>query len=167
VPNTHWAKNHRFPDLQARIGSVLAAGTASCGLCISYDARITAIFPIAPLVFQEIFVSIRLYSNLPAALTLLVASLWATQVNAQASAAAASPADPVAPAAMAQAASPAYRSTLEGYQRYTDEKTINWKEANDATARIGGWREYAKEASQAQAQESSAKPDSGAAPIKP
>jgi hypothetical protein len=165
VPNTHWAKNHRFPDLQARTGSVLAAGTARCGLCISYDARITAISPIAPLVFQEIFVSIRLYSNLPAALTLLVASLWATQVNAQASAA--SPAHPVAPAATAEAAPPAYHSALEGYQHYTDEKTVNWKEANDATARIGGWREYAKEASQSMAPEGAAKSDSRAVPAKP
>jgi len=113
--------------------------------------------------------SIRLNSNLLAALALLVASMWTTQVSAQASATAstASPANPGAPAAMAEVAPPAYRSALEGYQRYTDEKTVNWKEANDTTARIGGWREYAKEASQPQAQESSAKPDSGAAPAKP
>jgi len=41
----------------------------------------------------------------------------------------------------------AYRSALDSYQPYTDEKIINWKEANDLTARIGGWRAYAKEAS--------------------
>ena len=109
--------------------------------------------------------STRLDSNLPAALALLVASLWTTQATAQASALA--PAKPVAPAAVADAAPPAYRSALEGYQRYTDEKTVNWKEANDTTARIGGWREYAKEASQTQVPEGSAKPDSGAAPAKP
>ncbi|MFZ3139068.1 hypothetical protein [Polaromonas sp.] len=111
--------------------------------------------------------SIRLDSNLPAALALLVASLWTTQVSAQASASAASPANPVVPAAVADAAPPAYRSALEGYQRYTDEKTINWKDANDATARIGGWREYAKEASQVQTPAGSTKLDSGAAPAKP
>ena len=109
--------------------------------------------------------SIRLDSNLPAALALLVASLWTTQATAQTSALA--PAKPVAPAAMADAAPPAYRSALEGYQRYTDEKTVNWKEANDATARIGGWREYAREASQSQTPTGSTKPDSGAAPSKP
>ena len=108
--------------------------------------------------------SIRLDSNLPAALALLVASLWTIQATAQTSALA--PAKPVAPAAVADAAPPAYRSALEGYQRYTDEKTVNWKEANDAAARIGGWREYAKEASQSQAQEGPAKLDSGTAPPK-
>ena len=109
--------------------------------------------------------SIRLDSNLPAALVLLVASLWTPQATAQTSAVA--PAKPVAPAAVADAAPPPYRSAFEGYQRYTDEKTVNWKEANDATARIGGWREYAKEASQSQTAAGSAKLDSGAAPAKP
>ena len=110
--------------------------------------------------------SIRVYLNPPAALALLVASLCATQVvGAQASAA--SPETPASSAATAPAAPPAYRSALEGYQRYTDEKIVNWKDANDTTARIGGWREYAKEASQSQAPVGSAKPDSGAAPAKP
>ena len=109
--------------------------------------------------------SIHLDSNLPAALALLVASLWATQATAQTSAVA--PVKPVAPAAVADTAPPPYRSALEGYQRYTEEKTVNWKEANDATARIGGWREYAKEASQTQVPEGSTKPDSGATPDKP
>ena len=109
--------------------------------------------------------SIRLYSNLPAALVVLMASLWVTKVSAQASAAL--PAQPVTPAAMAQAAAPAYRSALEDYQRYTDEKIVNWKEANESVERIGGWREYAKEASQSQALEGAAKPDSGAAPTTP
>lgn len=107
--------------------------------------------------------STRLDSNLPAALALLVASLWTTQATAQTSA----PAKPVAPAAVADAAPPAYRSALEGYQRYTDEKTVNWKEANDTTARIGGWREYAKEASQSQTPTGNTKPDSGVTPSKP
>ena len=109
--------------------------------------------------------TIRFDPNLPAALALLVASLWTTQATAQTSAAA--PAKPVAPEATADATLPAYRSALEGYQRYTDEKTVNWKEANDATARIGGWREYAKEASQSQMPAGSTKSDSGAAPAKP
>lgn len=42
---------------------------------------------------------------------------------------------------------PAFQSAFEGYQPYTDDKTGNWKAANDTTAQIGGWRAYAKEAS--------------------
>ena len=42
---------------------------------------------------------------------------------------------------------PAFQSAFEGYQPYTEEKTVNWKAANDTTAQIGGWRAYAKEAS--------------------
>ena len=48
---------------------------------------------------------------------------------------------------------PAYKSAFEGYQPFTDDKTVNWKEANDNVARIGGWRAYAK-----QAQEVDSKP---------
>lgn len=52
-------------------------------------------------------------------------------------------------AAHAQPASkpPTFQSAFEGYQSYTDDKTVDWKAANDTTARIGGWRAYAKEAS--------------------
>ena len=67
-------------------------------------------------------------------------------------------------AAATQAAPAAYRSAMEGYQPYTEEKTVNWKEANDTTGRIGGWREYAKEASQP---ESGAKPQAPDAAAKP
>ena len=47
-------------------------------------------------------------------------------------------------------APPAFKSAFEGYQADTDDKTGNWKEANDTTARIGGWRAYAKEAADAE-----------------
>jgi len=76
-------------------------------------------------------VSIRFYSNLPAALALLAASLWTTQASAQASA----PEKPIAPAAMADAAPPAYRSALEGYQPYTDEKEARQAQTPDAAAK--------------------------------
>ncbi len=108
---------------------------------------------------------IRFDSSLHAALVVLMASLWNPQATAQT--AAVPPAKPVVPTVTTDAASLPYRSALEGYQRYTEEKTVNWKEANDAVARIGGWREYAKEASQTQAQEGAAKLDSGTAPPKP
>lgn len=89
----------------------------------------------------------------PAALLLLAASLGNSQVSAQTFP------DPPAP--------PAYRSALEGYQSYTDEKVVDWKEANDNTGRIAGWREYAKEAAEAQTPERADKPDPGAAPAQP
>ena len=108
---------------------------------------------------------IRLDSSLHAALVVLMASLWTPLATAQT--AAVPPEKPVVPAATTDAASLTYRSALEGYQRYTDEKTVNWKEANDAVARIGGWREYARQASQKPVPEGSTKLDSGAAPAKP
>ena len=49
--------------------------------------------------------------------------------------------------AMAEAPEP-YRSAFEGYQPYAEEKITNWKAANDTVERIGGWREYAKQAQQ-------------------
>ena len=52
------------------------------------------------------------------------------------------------PATATPARATEFRSALEGYQPYTEEKTLSWKDANDTTARIGGWRAYAKEAQQ-------------------
>ncbi len=63
--------------------------------------------------------------------------------------------------AMAKSVPAPYRSALEGYKPYTDEKIVDWKQANDSTGKIGGWREYAKEAQQpdaADAADASAKP---------
>lgn len=54
-----------------------------------------------------------------------------------------------APAAAAPEAAPAvltYKSALEGYRPFTDEKPIPWKEANETVRQRGGWRAYAKEA---------------------
>lgn len=53
------------------------------------------------------------------------------------------------PASEASSASTlTYRSAFEGYKPYADDKLLNWRQANDATGRIGGWRAYAKEARQ-------------------
>ena len=65
----------------------------------------------------------------------------------------AAPASTIAPKASA-----AFRSELEGYQPYSEEKTGDWKGANDSVARIGGWRAYAKEAQSSQPPTPSAKP---------
>lgn len=51
----------------------------------------------------------------------------------------------LASVAQAQTAAPP-ASAFENYKPYTDEPIGNWKTANDTTARIGGWREYAKQA---------------------
>ncbi|MET3918466.1 hypothetical protein ABID97_005297 [Variovorax sp. OAS795] len=57
-------------------------------------------------------------------------------------------------AAIATSAQPAptvlnYKSALEGYRPFTDDKPIPWKEANDTVYRRGGWQAYAKEAAEA------------------
>ena len=106
--------------------------------------------------------TIRFYFNRPAWLALLLLPLWASIAPAQTSA---------PTTALPQAASTAYRSAFEGYQPYTDEKIAPWKESNDNVGRIGGWREYAKQAAQAapgpQTTDAVAKPGSPAAPAKP
>lgn len=42
-----------------------------------------------------------------------------------------------------------YQSPLHDYRPLGDSKRIPWKAANDEVRRIGGWRAYAKEASEA------------------
>ena len=82
-----------------------------------------------------------MFKNLPALWLVPIFSL--SGIAAAQTPAAASPASGVAPA------SPLiYRSAFEGYKPYTDDKLLNWKEVNDTTGRIGGWRVYAKEARQ-------------------
>ena len=51
----------------------------------------------------------------------------------------------LASVAHAQTAAPPV-SAFESYKPYPDEPIGNWKSANDTAARIGGWREYAKQA---------------------
>lgn len=71
-------------------------------------------------------------------------------------------AQPAAPSA----APPAFRSAMDGYQPYSEEKMQDWKQANDRVGQIGGWREYAREASRAETPDASqaAKPDLQPAP---
>ena len=42
-----------------------------------------------------------------------------------------------------------YRSALEGFQGFADEKAVPWKQANDTVHQRGCWKAYAKEASEA------------------
>ena len=45
-----------------------------------------------------------------------------------------------------EAAAPlAFRSAMEGYKPFTEEKSIPWKQANETVHQRGGWRAYAKE----------------------
>ncbi len=54
-----------------------------------------------------------------------------------------------------------YKSALEGYQPFAEEKPIPWKEANETVYRRGGWQAYAKETAGSSAEAESSK--SGAA----
>jgi len=90
----------------------------------------------------------------PCALTsLLFTVLLATQAQAQ------SPTttrpDPLDPTAQVPAVR--YESSFAQVRRIGDDKPVAWREANDAVARIGGWRVYAREAQQAEP-EAPAKP---------
>lgn len=42
-----------------------------------------------------------------------------------------------------------YTSVFKNYQPYTEEEIIPWQQANATVEKIGGWKVYAKEASQA------------------
>ena len=75
-------------------------------------------------------------NNLPA--------MWLVSIFSLSGIAAAQIPAPASPAPKASPASPlTYRSAFEGYKPYTDDKLLNWKDANDTTGRIGGWRAYA------------------------
>lgn len=56
----------------------------------------------------------------------------------------------------AKAAVPAliYRSPFARYRAWSDDKPVTWLEANQAVARIGGWRTYAREPQQPEAEPS-------------
>ena len=85
-----------------------------------------------------------MFKNLPAVWLVPIFSL-----SGMAAAQTPVPASPIPLAAKASADSLLpYRSAFEGYEPYTDDKLLNWKEVNDTTGQIGGWRAYAKEARQ-------------------
>ncbi|MBS0336232.1 MAG: hypothetical protein JSS40_05360 [Proteobacteria bacterium] len=72
--------------------------------------------------------------------------------------------DPTAPGAPVPAA--AYRSAFAGYRGLGDEPVGDWRAANDEVRRIGGWREYAREA-QSPEEKPGAAPPAKAAPAGP
>ena len=86
---------------------------------------------------------------------LVRATLCTTALAAQAQVASspgsANPAPTVRPDPLdAKASVPAlsYRSSFSRYRGLGEDKPVSWREANDAVARIGGWRVYAREAQQ-------------------
>ena len=56
------------------------------------------------------------------------------------------PATSTPEAVRADAGAHPYRSALEGYRPFDEEKVLSWKEANDTVGRVGGWKVYAREA---------------------
>ena len=90
----------------------------------------------------------RIHSTLPARLAAILVSLAGLPHAAVAQTAAPSAAtSPRASANSSAAEPPPFRSAFEDYKPYTDEKIQGWKQANDNVGQIGGWREYAREAS--------------------
>ena len=77
---------------------------------------------------------------------LLVVLSSATLLVGYASAQTGMPAPPDSAAPTTAVSPTPFESAFEGYQSYSDDKMTNWRAANDAVARIGGWREYAKQA---------------------
>ena len=48
-----------------------------------------------------------------------------------------------APVALPENADLSFRSSMEGYKPFADEKPIAWKQANEVARQRGGWRAYA------------------------
>jgi hypothetical protein len=71
---------------------------------------------------------------------------WLLAAQAQAQSPATTRPDPMDP--KAQVPSVRYESTFAQFRRIGDDKPVGWREANDAVARFGGWRVYAREAQQ-------------------
>jgi hypothetical protein len=76
---------------------------------------------------------------------------FAAQAQGAGSPSTASPAPAARPDPLdAKASVPAlsYRSSFSRYPAFGDDRPLSWREANDAVARIGGWRAYTREAQQ-------------------
>jgi hypothetical protein len=77
---------------------------------------------------------------------------WLAVLPAMAAALAAAAQPAPAPAPRAEEAATrapttlSYKSALEGYRPFTDDKPIPWKEANETVRQRGGWKAYAEEA---------------------
>ncbi|VTU19264.1 hypothetical protein [Variovorax sp. RA8] len=86
---------------------------------------------------------------------------WLAVLPALAACAAGAQTGPAADTTGATEAAPplAYRSAMEGYKPFVDEKPVAWKEANETVRQRGGWQAYAKEGAAAAESQPSGAPD--------
>lgn len=84
--------------------------------------------------------------GIPVIALLAASSFVQAQAQAQGTPARTERADPLDAQVRVPAAT--HSSALSSYRRLGDDKRIDWKEANEAVNRIGGWRAYAREAQQ-------------------
>jgi len=64
-----------------------------------------------------------------------------------------------APGTITSVASPfQYHSIFTQYQQFIEQPVLPWKDSNDTVGKIGGWRFYAREASQPDAAGTSTEP---------
>lgn len=105
---------------------------------------------------------------------LLFAAVLTGPAQAYAQTPAAAGSDPLDPKAQVPALR--YESSLTKFRLLGSDKPLAWRDANDAVARIGGWRVYAREAQQPEpeappkpalppAQASAPAPDASAKPM--
>lgn len=99
--------------------------------------RLAQLVAVTQQVFQEIFVTLFFFR-----------STAAMQPSGRKAALAAGVLSAVHALTPATAAPLAYQSALDGYQTYEDQPTAEWKKVNDLVGAIGGWREYARQATE-------------------
>lgn len=99
--------------------------------------------------------------RLPAALSLAFAATACGVAVAQGAAQIPKRPDPL----LASEAVPAvvFRSSLAGYRRFQEQPVGSWQQANETVNRIGGWRAYAREASQPETLTAPTAPTAGSA----
>ena len=76
---------------------------------------------------------------------------WLAALPALAAMAALAQPSDASPTSRAATTSPSlpFRSAMDGYKPFADEKAIPWQQANETVYQRGGWRAYAKEAAAA------------------
>jgi hypothetical protein len=109
------------------------------------------------------FVRTSMSEHCPWRYVAVLAALAAIGVSAQPAAPSAPFASPAAAAAAHPNSTP-YRSAFEGYQPFSEQRPVPWAEANDTVRAVGGWRAYAKEASEAEEQPQPATSSPGKVP---
>lgn len=82
-----------------------------------------------------------MFTSLPARWLAALPALAALTALAQGAPPSAAPsAEPTTPLS--------FRSAMDGYKPFAEEKAIPWKQANETVRQRGGWRAYAREVSE-------------------